>query len=56
MIDEEIEQDLKALEKIFNHETIFKVKSHIYSLQRKIEDLKASRDKLKIKLEELTKK
>lgn len=53
MIDQDIEQHFKELERIFNYEAIHKIKSHVSSLHQNIIELKQSRDGWKKKYEEL---
>ena len=46
---QDLREVYKELEKIFGSKAINKVVSHVYSLERKIEDLIKSRDKWKAK-------
>ena len=46
----------KELDKIFGEKAIMKIKSHIYSLWRKIEDLETSREMWKNRYYKLKKK
>ena len=49
MLDDDINETLKELSKIFNDKTVARVLSHINSLTRQIEQLRESRDKWKEK-------
>lgn len=56
MTDAELKIIYKDLEKVFGVKAVEKIYSHIYSLERKIEDLKESRNMLKFKFEKLKEK
>ena len=42
--DKQLNKIYKELDKIFGEKAVTKIKSHIYSLWRKIEDLETSRE------------
>jgi hypothetical protein len=53
MIDSDIKQTIRELQDTMKLNVIEKINSHLYSLQRKIEDLTISRDKWKEKYTEM---
>ena len=53
MFDFETQKTIDSLNRILNDETLEKIKNHLYSLARQIEDLTKSRNDWKMKYEEL---